>query len=339
MRSIQFSYRFAAAMIILVVGCMAAACAQGESGAGIGAGETAGGEGPEGGPAAEGAVYQGLSLDSLESYKATFQMAFTVEGADSPTWTYRLDILAGAPGLQRSLSMQGVSAEQDLGDITLMQMGDTQYMTGEATGEAGCLIFPASVDLEASFLMPDSLLPPEDLSGILIPDAEVVVAGQSGQRYTFEADALGSFQDVSGELVLADEGGYVLRYGFAGITAETPLSSGLEGRLTWQFEITDLAPEEIVSAPEGCELDYPIMADAANLARLPGLITYTSPSSPEDIQAFYEQALPDDGWLRYDLPESSGDTTVLVYAREGWLLNVAITATDSGSEVQLFPRE
>jgi hypothetical protein len=322
------------------VGGVTAACTApvGESGAEV----EGGGEAPESEVVPEipsQIVYQGLSLDSLETYKAIFQITFTPEEAESPGWTYRLDILAGADGLQRSLSMQGVSEAQDLGDVTLTRLGDTQYMTGEATGDTGCLIFPASVDIETSFLMPDDLLLPDALTGILSLDGAATVAGLSGQRYTFEADAVGDFRDVSGELVLSDEGGIVLRYGFAGSTAETPFSSGLEGRMTWQFEITDFSPEEAVVAPEGCELDYPIMADATDLARLPGMIAYTSSSSPEDVQAFYEQALPDEGWQRYDLPETSGDATVLVYAREGWLLNVAITAADGGSEVQLFPRD
>lgn len=281
-------------------------------------------------------TYEGLGLDSIAAYKAVFEMAFTPGDAESPVWTYRLDILADESGLQRTLSVEGVPASQDLGNVTLTQIDDVQYMTGEATEESGCLIFPMSIDLETSFLLPDDLLPAELVDDVLTPDADATVAGQPGQRYTFSADALGDFQDASGEIVAATDGGYVLRYTFAGATSETPFSTGSEGRVTWQFVVTDLAPEESISAPEGCEIEYPIMADAVDLARIPGMIIYTSPSSPEDVRAFYEESLPDDGWLRYDLPETAEGTTVLVYAREGWLLNVAITSADGGVEVQLF---
>jgi len=287
------------------------------------------------------ATYGGVRLDSLDAYAATFEMAFAPDDAEAQGWTYALDILTSSDpsGLRWSLSMEGVPPEQDLGDATVTRIGDTQYMTGEATGEAGCLIFPASIDLETSFLTPDDLLTPDALADVLTPAGAETVAGQPGTRYTFEAAALGDFQNVSGDLVIADDGGYVLRYNFAGDTATTPFSTGLEGQVTWQFEITDLSPDETVTAPEGCEIPYPLMADATDLARLPGMVVYLSPSSPEDVQAFYEQALPEAGWGRYDLPATSAGTTVLVYAREGFLLNISITAVEGGTEVQLFTRE
>ena len=288
--------------------------------------------------AAAAAFYSGLGLDVLDSYAAAFEITFTPDGDPALAWTYRLDTLASPspPALRRSLAIEGVDPGRDPGDIVLVLVGDVQYMTGEAVGATGCLTFPAGIDVETSFLTPDDLLPPPALDTALIPAGRETVAGQEGTRYTFEAGALGDFSDASGELVLADEGGYALRYAFAGDTVDTRFAVGQAGRLAWRFEVTDLAPGEVVTAPEGCEVDFPIMPDAVGVVRLPGLIAYTSPSSSQDVQAFYEEALPIAGWERYSYPATGEDATLLVYARAGELLNLSITAVEGGTEVQIF---
>jgi hypothetical protein len=285
------------------------------------------------------AAYRGLDLAALGAYAATFEVSFSAGDDPEVGWSYAVDTLAAGspPALRRALRIEGVSPEQDPGDVTLTQVGDTQYMTGEGTGEAGCLIFPASYDLEASFLTPDDFLPPAALAGIALdPAGPETVAGQPGTRYTFEADSLGDFTDASGEMVLAEEGGYALRYDFSGSTTDSRFMPGQAGQLSWRFAITGTDPGEALSAPEGCAVDLPVMADAADLASLFGVVTYTTPSSSEAVAAFYAEALPAEGWGRYTLPATQGDTTLLVYARAGEFLNVNIVAKESGSEVQLI---
>jgi hypothetical protein len=285
------------------------------------------------------AAYRGLDLSALDAYAATFEVNFTAGDDPAVGWSYTVDTLAAGspPALRRALHIEGVSPEQDPGDVTLTQIGDTQYMTGEGTSEAGCLIFPASYDLEESFLTPDDFLPPAALADVpLNPDGAETVAGQPGTRYTFEADSLGDFTDASGDLVLADEGGYALRYDFSGSTTDSHFMPGQAGQLSWHFAITSTDPSETLSAPEGCAIDLPVMDDAADLTSLFGVVTYTTPSSSEAVAAFYAEALPAEGWGRYSLPATQGDTTLLVYARTGEFLNVNITAKESGSEVQLI---
>lgn len=351
---IQYCQRFVVVVVVLSMTSfvlMACGTGQGETAAEGVVGEQAGGRGEgeiEGGPIVptltdgpQAPACEGLGLDSLSAYAASFEMTFVAGDDASLTWTYTLDILAGGqpPGIRCSLSLGGVPSEQDLGDITLTLIGDTQYMTGEAVGELGCLVFPATVDMGTSFLTPEDFLSLSVLSDVLTPTGEETVAGQDGTLYTFEVDTLADFTNVSGEIVLAQDDNYVLRYDFTGNTVDTRFSGGQEGQMTWHFEITDLAPAETVGVPDGCEINYPIMSDATSLARLPGLITYNSSSSREDVQAFYEEALPAEGWERYDLPATSEDTTILTYARTGELLDISITRAEGGSEVQLFLQE
>lgn len=294
--------------------------------------ETAGSEET---PVGETAVtYQGLGLDALEAYAATFEVSFTAEGDPAASWDYTVDILSSPTALRRDLRIEGVGPEQDPGDITLIQIGETQYMTGEGIGDASCLIFPESYDLENSFLTPDDFLP--DLADITLePDGPETVAGQPGMGYTFEAESLGDFTGVSGTLVLADEAGYLLRYDFTGSTTDSRFAPGQVGELSWHYEITSTNPGEALSAPGDCSIDLPVMDDAAELTSLFGVTTYSTPSSSEAVLDFYVEALPAAGWERYSLPHTQDNITLLVYAQGGEFLNIKIESTDSGSDVQL----
>lgn len=282
----------------------------------------------------------GVGLENIDRYAATFEIEFTPDGGLAGGWTYSLDIVSnGAAGLRRSLSMEGVSTAKDPGDTLLTRVGESQYMTGEGVGDAGCLIFPVSIDLDTSFLMPGDFIALTQLRPGLVPVKDEMVAERAGQLNTFKAGSLGDFTDVSGEIVIASVGNIVLRYEFSGHTVDNRFADGLAGILTWHYAITDTDPAEDVAVPEGCTPEYPVMADATELSRLPGLIKYISPSTPEVVLAFYEQTLTAEGWLVLTLPKSGEGTTVLSYARQGETLNVSVRATLLGTEVQVYTED
>jgi hypothetical protein len=208
-------------------------------------------------------------------------------------------------------------------------------MTGEGVGSAGCLIFPASIDLSESYLAPGDFLPSSDLQK-LDSLGDVEVAGKAGERFTFTADAVGDFTGVKGDLVRAKGGDYVLLYAFTGHTLDTRFGDSTPGKIAWHYEITDLSPDEVLTAPPECEITLPIMADAQELSRLPGLIKYTSATAAAEVVTFYQRELEAGGWLVYELAATSEDTTVLHYARGGELLKVSIDAIPMGAKVQLF---
>jgi hypothetical protein len=252
-------------------------------------------------------------------------------------WVYSVNtlVIENPPTQQQTLAMDGLGKDKDPGDTTLIQIGDKQYMTGEGVGSAGCLIFPASVDLSTSYLAPGDFLPSSELTN-LESLGGVDVAGQAGERFSFKADAVGNFTDITGDLVRAKGGDYVLLYAFTGHTLDTHFGGGEPGTIVWHYEITDLAPKETLSAPAECEITLPIMTDAQELTRLPGRIEYTSSIAVAEVVAFYQRELEADGWLVYELPATSDKTTLLHYARGGELLSVSIDATATGAKVQLF---
>ncbi|GAB4478991.1 MAG: hypothetical protein Kow00124_24060 [Anaerolineae bacterium] len=289
-------------------------------------------EGSPDGPGPQAVAYSGMGIDRLPGYTATFTAGFVGQGV---AWTYQLDLAAdGMGGTLRSLRLEGVDPAIDLGDVTLTLLGDTQYMTGPGVGEAGCLIAPAGVDLEASFPLPDDFLAPGVIGPALREAGQETVAGLMGTRYT-AGGALGEFSDVTAEIVIAEESGAVLRYDFSGQVAETRFAGGEVGRLTWRFEVTSAAPAAL-AVPAECVIAYPIPEDAADLVRLPGLILFESPRGREEVVAYYQQTLAAQGWEVFAQPVTENETTVLSYAQGGEIITISIAATETGSSVQLF---
>jgi hypothetical protein len=279
----------------------------------------------------------GVGAENLKNYSANFTVTFEADNNPAGNWVYKVNTLVAEnpPVKQQTLSMEGLGADKDPGDTTLLQIGDSQYMTGEGVGSAGCLIFPASVDLSESYLVPGDFLPNSEIKK-LDSMGNVDVAGQAGERFSFKADKIGEFTDVSGELVRAKGSDYVLLYALTGHTVDTYFADGTPGKIAWHYEVTSLSPGEAPAAPAECALSLPIMADAQKLTRLPGRIEYTSATAATEVVAFYQRELEAGGWLVYELPATSDKTTVLLYARAGELLNVSVDATATGAKVQLF---
>jgi hypothetical protein len=282
----------------------------------------------EGGPGEEtsvGDAYLGLAQEAV-----TFT---STEG----TWTYLLETqrAAGDPSLQYELTMEGLPASIDLGDVSLIVSEDSGYMTGPAVGEGGCAIFPLSEEVLSAFPNADDLLPPAEFSAGLVRDGSETVAGVDGTRYTYSAANAGDLTDVSGEIVLAKAGDYVLRYTLTGQTSEPPFGGSTAGTLSWAYQI-DAFGEETLAVPAACAVAYPLMPDAANLVRLPGLIIYQTAKAPPAVLAYYVSALEGDGWAVYEFPQEGNDRGLLTYAKEGVVLTVSAKPEGSGAEVSLF---
>lgn len=326
MTNIYRNCRLALTVILLVLSLTWVGCGLGGNGLLVG-----------GGKDGEPVRVTGVGAESLTTYAATFTVTFEPDGNPESGWMYSVKTLVteNPSARQQTLAMEGLGRDKDPGDTTLIQVGDRQYMIGEGVGAAGCLIFPASVDLSESYLAPGDFLPSSDLKK-LDSLGDVEIAGQAGERFTFATDAVGNFTGVTGDLVRAKGGDYVLLYAMTGHTLDTHFGEGTPGKMAWHYEITDLSPDEVLSVPPECDISLPIMVDAQELSRLPGLIEYTSVTPAAEVVAFYQRELEADGWLVYELPATGDNTTLLSYARGGELLKVSITLTASGAEVKLF---
>ncbi len=163
-----------------------------------------------------------------------------------------------------------------------------------------------------------------DPASLLLPVHGAVQAGEEsvGQvaalHYKFDGRALQlSNGAATGEVWIAKEGGWVVKYALQVQAPVGVLGAGLEGVQTWTYEA---APVQAVSLPEGCSaaLDgYPLLADAKDLARMNGAIHYTSASGLDAAVAFYKDQMKAAGWDDQQAFPATADQAILVFSKAG----------------------
>jgi hypothetical protein len=148
------------------------------------------------------------------------------------------------------------------------------------------------------------------------------VNGVQSQGYTFDAASLGypSGTKVEGQVWLAAEGGYVVKYSMHIQDEGAFFGEGTKGEQSYEYELDQVNALSEPELPEGCLpvlTDFPAMADATDIQRLPEVLAYTSSSDISQVQSFYEQSLQDQGWtLSSSHPLSDGGTTLIFLRAE-----------------------
>jgi len=119
-------------------------------------------------------------------------------------------------------------------------------------------------------------------------------------HYHFDQNGLSSGgEGTSGEIWIAQQGGYVVKYTLSFPGLAKPTGKGDEIAETLSYELKDINSIAQIELPAGCVpvlVDFPAMADAQNIYRSSGYMDYTSPSEVEQVINFYNQALPPLGW-------------------------------------------
>ncbi len=248
-----------------------------------------------------------LGLAEASGYESRLTVTFegTLSGRPtnwSGTYTYASTLAPRA----RQLTIE-TAGEGSQPPVLMLELQGVAY---EQEGEElcmGALIDPANSALEE--LEPAAQLP--SLFGVEEAGTEAL-DGVQAAHYTFDERALteAGSSKTAGELWLASEGGYVLRYHEATTGDANYFGEGTEGTLTYDYELTAINQPAAIILPEHCPpglVDAPMLADAANVENSPGLTMYETASSLEDVLAFYEQELPKLGWAApsdaFALPE------------------------------------
>jgi hypothetical protein len=175
--------------------------------------------------------------------------------------------------------------------------------------------------------------------------------GIETRHYSFDKDSFdmadlpegAEIEEASGHIYIAVEGNYVVHMEMMMSGTNLALPTGEEGEVvqTGTFGITmDLSninepitievPEEAMEAGAPPE-DLPIPADAEEVTSLMGMITFQSPSTPEEVAEFYQTGMPENGWTEVSVDEMSG-MYMLEYSKEGRTASFMITVdSDTGN--------
>ncbi len=281
-------------------------------------------------------------LADLSGYQATLSIDFKGnEGGKSNPWTETFQLLVRGKPLARALTATFKGSAPAAAYIASWSasMNGMFYRRAE---DGSCIgsVPQVQSDPNAGPLVSE----PADFLPTLIGAEDAgakTVNGIAAKGYKFDERALGAAgrAKATGEVWVAATGGYVLKYSLTLQGGADYFGEGGDGTLTWAYDVTKAGQPAAIALPKDCPeglVDAPVMDDAKNVQRLPGVTLYTTPSTVAQVADFYQKQLPAAGW-KLDGKPGIGDKAGLLNFKQGNAqLAVLITVGDQGTAVRLL---
>jgi hypothetical protein len=196
----------------------------------------------------------------------------------------------------------------------------------------GCEVTWGAVSPGTGSLDPSGLLPAL-LSGD--DQGEDSQEGITARRFRLDSGTLGvSEGQATGDVWIASQGGFVVKYHLEIQGGPTVLGQGLDGTRTYDYAISEVNNGAPLAYPNGCEpvlTDVPVPSGASNEERQPGVLSFTTLSTQEQVGDFYNQVFAENGWTVTSQPPEDEAYAVWIYGRED-SDNVATVARDEDQE-------
>lgn len=288
-----------------------------------------------------------IGIADLTGYKATLTISFdgTRAGA-SEKWTKTYTMLASREPAARQLTIETTG---EAGTPTLVLKAEREGTAYTKIGEDAC----SSTPIQQGNTLSDQLEPAGFLNFIVGADeaGSETVNGLATKHYTFDQRALGQqgITESTGEVWVASEGGYVVKYVLTSKGKSGYFGEGLAGTLGWDYELTDPdqpitiqlpkdCPPDLVAAPSD-PVDAPMLPDAANVDNLDGVLSYDTSTSLKEAAAFYQGQLSSLGWQPAADPAVQDTIAYLTYTQEKKSMSIVITSDDQGTHVHIMAGE
>ena len=275
---------------------------------------------------------QRAGLAGLSSYTQTLTVSFdgTKDGTATRSSTVnRLQHIGQPPKSVLTVTGQGDIAPID--PAALAEWSGTAYQS-DASGS--CSFQP--LDPDGSML---ALAEPAGRLPVLL-GADEAEAGQVGgtpvEHYIFDGRALlEPAVATTGEVWVASDGGYVVKFARTTTAGPNYFGGGLDGTKSWEYALTDINALTDVPLPDGCQLDAPVMAGATNILALPRYTGFDTQATLGDVIAYYKEQLPALGWEVKSEPFKEADRAAVEFAKGDQVMNLLITPGGAGLRVDL----
>jgi hypothetical protein len=237
----------------------------------------------------------------------------------------------------RVTNLEDASAEETMLS-RVWRIGPTTYMLMGSGDEAQCIGITGEEDRAEPPFDPGLL---GGLEGAKYVGRETV-NGIPTKHYTYDkiAFTLLGADSVSGEVWVADDGGYMVKEvltweGGGGLFASQTES---KGKGTWTWELTDVNQPITIEPPEEClspagQADLPVLPDAQSRMQSPMGTQYASKTSVADAVKFYQAEMPAAGWQPGDEPTIMGEMAVLSYLKDDQKVSIMITGDGEGGSM------
>jgi hypothetical protein len=160
-------------------------------------------------------------------------------------------------------------------------------------------------------------------------------------HYSFDERALGQLgiAKSTGEMWVASDGGYIVKYTLTTKGDANAFGKGIEGTLTWDYELTDANQPVAIQLPKDCPagmVNAPRLPGASNVLNMPSVLTYDTSSSLTDAAAFYQKQIPVLGWQPLGEPNITETTALLDFTQGDQQMTVIITTGAGGTKVHIL---
>jgi len=237
-------------------------------------------------------------LAELSSFKASLTVSFEgTQGGQAAQWSNTSVFTYQKEPLARTLTFETTAVVEDPQPNFRAEMDGAEY---ELFADGNCFASP----LDPANSAIEFLNPIVAVAGVLGAEesGHETVNGIETDHYTFDERAIAQagLNTSSGELWVASQGGYLVRYHLTTEGDENYFGEGMAGTVTWDYELSEVNQVAAIQLPDGCPagmVDAPMLPDAVNITDMPGLLQYDTATSVLEARAFYEQELPKLGWV------------------------------------------
>lgn len=278
-------------------------------------------------------------LAELTGFTATLTRSFDgTEGRQARQWSSTQVLTYGKEPAARELTIETTAGLAEGEPKLVVEMNGVSYEVS-ADGNCGTTVFDPTNSLI------DWQDPTASLTGVIGAEqaGHETVNGVEADHYTFDERALGETGvKSSGELWVASQGGYIVRYLLTTTGGEDHFGDSMEGKLTVDYQLTEINQPVEIPLPEGCPqgmVDAPMLPNASSLTSGPGFLKYESASNVAEAAVFYQEQLPTLGWTPLGDPDLRDTFVNLAFTKGEQMLSVIITQSESGIDITMILTE
>jgi len=277
-----------------------------------------------------------VGLTDLSGYTATLTMAFDgTRGGNAEKWSKTYTMLAAKDPQARQWTIEKSRNGSNLESVFVAEIDGLDY---ERRGENAC----TATALREGNTLSERLEPTAFLSPVIGAEEAGTdrVNEVAANRYTFDQRALGEqdLTEATGEMWVASEGGYIVRYLLTRKAGTDYFGEGIEGTITLSYELTNPNQPVTIELPDDCPpgfVDAPLLPDASNTSNIPGVLSYDTSSSIAEASDFYGQNIPVLGWQAQGEPAITDTIAILTYQQADQLMMIIIKPGDAGAKVRI----
>jgi hypothetical protein len=284
----------------------------------------------------------------IDSY--SMSLAVLAEGKDGKGSSYKQDFTFAEDSIKSQkadhLKISGMSALLGLasGDLDIYQLNTSLYLYSAAQkGEnASCLsLGSGATAFDPNIMNPGSMM--KDITVDKLLDSGMMVNGVKTDHYSLKNSDLGfgKAASQSGEVWLAQDGGYVVK--FSGQAEGTfDVVTSFTGTINWTYDVTNINLLTGIVLPEECSSQQTSLSDlvfppnATGQSQLGQMTIFSSPDKPAAVSTFFQKNLPDKGWKIDSVEESHGSVITLQISKIGQKMQITITGEGSTASTNVI---